>query len=94
MKMIIFDYNNEQVEVELPDKPIKSINVIVLSGYETGNVIFEGGTEIQFDASCFRFQSYYDGLYVVTGENIQKWLNFKPTGKKVTASYERQDLFD
>lgn len=66
--MTIYDYANRAVEVELPDKPIAYIEVVVVYGDETGNVGFTDGTMIQFDASGIRFTDYYDGSYVVRGE--------------------------
>lgn len=90
--MIIYDFDNKAVDIKLPEKQIASINVSVVSGDETGNVVFKDGETISFDASDCRLMDFYDGSYSVTGENIQKWLDFKPSGKR-TASYERQDLF-
>lgn len=34
---------------------------------------------------------YDDGSYTVEGDMINKWLAWKPSGKRTTA-YERQDL--
>lgn len=90
--MIIYDFDNEAVKVELPDKPIASISVTVLSGDETGNVVFKDGEIIHFDASNCRLMGFFDGSYSVSGEDIQKWLDFKPTDGR-TASYQRQRQF-
>lgn len=90
--MIIYDFTNDTVDVRLPEKQIESINVTVLSGDETGSVVFKDGEIIHFDASDCRMIDFYDGSYSVTGENIQRWLNFKPSGERA-APYERQDLF-
>ena len=93
--MIIYDYKNSPVEVEIPDKPILAINVTVLSGDETGSILFADGTKLEFDASDCRLESFYDGSYSVRGnERIEAWLNFKPSGNRLTLSYERLDLFD
>lgn len=51
MTIRIYDYDDNVVKIEIPDKPIKSINVIVLSGDETGTIRFEDGTQFDFDAS-------------------------------------------
>ena len=32
MTMTVFDFENREVKIELPDKPIKAISVTVLSG--------------------------------------------------------------
>ena len=90
--MIIYDYDNNAVEIELPDKPIAAINVSVVSGDETGSVVFKDGTVIPFDASDCRIMGFDDGFYCVCGEDIQAWLDFKPTDGR-TASYMRQSLF-
>ena len=79
--MTVYDYANNAVDVELPDKPIASIFVHVQSGDETGIVTFKDGTAIPFDASYSRFLNFDDGAYCVQGEeNISAWLNFEPSG--------------
>ena len=50
MKFKIYDYDNEKVEVEVPDKPIDHITVTILSGDETGVIYFKDGTTQSFDA--------------------------------------------
>ena len=50
MKIRIYDYANNAVNIEIPDKPIKRIDVIVLTGDETGTIRFEDGTQLGFDA--------------------------------------------
>lgn len=90
--MIIYDYAGNEVNIDLPDKEISEIFVEVISGDETGIVTFTDGTTVHFDASDCRMMNFYDGDYCVTGANIQKWLDFKPSSKR-TASYERQEMF-
>lgn len=89
----IYDYQNDAKEITLPNKKIAEISVTILSGDETGFVKFIDGTKIKFDASDARIASYYDGAYTLEGENIQKWIDFKPSGNR-TISYERQGVFD
>ena len=84
----IYDYNNRAVLVEVPDKKIVAICVTVLSGDETGTIHFADGDRIQFDASDTRVLSFYDGYYEVIGDNIEKWLNYEPSG--YTFSYDRK----
>lgn len=91
--IVIYDYDNKEKEIALPDKEITEIFVSVLSGDETGYVKFEDGTDVHFDASDCRFMDFNDGYYSVEGENIQKWLDFKPSGTR-TASYERRDFIE
>lgn len=93
MIITIYDYANATKEITLPDKDISEITVIVISGDETGYVEFTDGTKVEFDASDCRFISYYDGIYTVEGEDIQKWINFEPSGNR-TVSYERQGIFN
>ena len=66
MKITIYDYNNKQKILNIPDKAIKEIQVDVQSGDETGTIIFKDGEKINFDASESRFISYHDGSYIVT----------------------------
>lgn len=51
----IYDYENKPTEIVIPDdKEISAIFVVVLSGDETGIVMFTDGTSIRFDASDCR----------------------------------------
>lgn len=93
MIITIYDYRNDVKEVTLPDKEIVKIYISILSGDETGYIRFIDGKKIRFDASDSRIASYYDGGYTVEGEDIKKWIDFKPSDNR-TASYERRDIFD
>lgn len=93
MVITIYDYRNATKKINLPDKDISEITVIIISGDETGYVKFTDGTKIEFDASDCRWIDYHDGVYIVEGKDIQKWIDFKPSGNR-TASYERRDIFD
>ena len=88
MRITVYDYNNKQKILNMPDKEIKEIYVNVQSGDETGRITFQDGESIYFDASSNRNYSYDDGDYTVTGDNIQKWINFVPP-LYTTASYNR-----
>lgn len=92
MNIKIYDYQNDTKEITLPDKEIAKIFVTILSGDETGFVEFVDGTKIEFDSSDARIVDYYDGMYILEGENIEKWINFEPSGNR-TVSYERRDIF-
>lgn len=92
--MKIYDYANRPVKVNLPDKEIKVIIVQVLTGDETGCVLFEDGSRIQFDASTTRITDYDDGAYAVRKEYVAAWLNWKPVNNgsfSQTYSYARMD---
>ena len=78
MKFKIYDYDNKATIVEIPDKPIDYIHVIVLSGDETGVIYFKDDTTQSFDASKHRFFDYFDDQYVVPGNQVEKWASIKP----------------
>ena len=92
MTIRIYDYDDNAVKIEIPDKPIKSIDVTVLSGDETGTIRFEDGTQFDFDASNDRNTDFFDGSYFVEGDDIVRWLKFRPSAGR-TASYARQGMF-
>lgn len=90
----VYDYGDRAKEITLPDKEISLICVTILSGDETGFVRFADGETVWFDAIAgrdMRLHTFYDGQYIVDGENIQKWIDFKPTGRIPTA-LERHQL--
>ena len=95
MAIKIYDYANHVTEIAIPDdKVISSIYVNILSGDETGIIVFTDGSHIRFDASDFRFTSFYDGNYVVCGENIQKWIEFDFRDCDLKKSHYRRSVFE
>ena len=91
--MTIYGHDNTPVEIELPDKAISAIYIAILSGDETGAVLFEDGSTLGFDASDCRCIDFYDGSYTVSGPLIEKWMNFTPPDRR-TVSYARRDAVD
>ena len=90
MKFKIYDYDNKASVVEIPDKPIDYIHVIVLSGDETGIVYFKDGTTQSFDASDCRNTNCFDEEYIVDDMYIKAWTAINPkVGSYDTKSYER-----
>ena len=88
MLMRIYDYKNRPKDINLPDKEIHMINVIVVTGDEIVTVRFSDGSLEKHDSSDRRITDYFDGAYDVTGDKIKDWMNYKPSGKR-TYSYER-----
>ena len=94
MKFKIYDYDNEKVEVEVPDKPIDHITVTILSGDETGIVYFKDGTTQSFDASDCRNTDVFDEEYIVDDMYIKEWIAINPkVGSYGTKSYKRAKAF-
>lgn len=93
MKTTIYDYDNKPCEIELQDKKIVNILVVLLSGDELIKVYYEDGSFEEFDSSDRRCDDFFDGVYLVTGNKLQEWLNWKPTMTS-TYSYEREECFD
>ena len=90
--MIIYGFADCAKMIPLPDKAITAIEVTVLSGDETGEVLFEDGTTLNFDARDCRIISSFDGRYTIRGAAIDKWTHWNPTGKKMV-SYSRMVEF-
>lgn len=94
MKFKIYDYDNEKVEVEVPDKPIDHITVTILSGDETGVIYFKDGTTQSFDASDCRSFDYFDDEYIVNDMFIKEWAAINPKVDECgIKSYERAKAF-
>ena len=93
--MRIYDYDNKSIEIELPDKPIARIHVVILSGDETGAITFTDGSKIDFDASCERWESFFNGEYDVEGDMIPRWMAYVPhVARYETKAYKRHDWFE
>ena len=100
MQLSIYNRNNKLVDIELPDKPIRSIFVLILSGDETGRVEFEDGETFSFDADApdspgGRGIDYCDGYYTVDGDMIPRWMAYRPhvSDPETAAAYKRRDWF-
>ena len=93
----IYDFGNRETVCHVKEhnlSDVKEIFVWVVSGDETGNLTMQDGTIYDFDASDDRIVDFNDGSYTIKGkEDIEKWLNFKPTEKEFhsTLSYVRQE---
>lgn len=90
----IYDFKNRGSTVGLPDKEVLSIVVNILSGDETGIVLFKDGSSLGFDASNQRIADYRDGTYAVTGDKeIDWWVNWTPPNNSITIAYDREEAF-
>lgn len=95
MTIKIYDWQDKSSKIVIPDdKVISSIYVCVLSGDETGFIHFTDGSSLSFDASDCRITGYYDGDYIVKGDDIQKWIDFDFSKCHSTKSYYRQYTFE
>ena len=97
MKVTVYDYKNREVEVELPIDSISDIATVyvrILSGDETGYVVFKNGKSVRFDSCDFRLTGYDDGDYELTDpELIKVWIEYDPkNGERDSCvnSYDRQ----
>ena len=66
MTIRIYDFDDNAVKIENPDKPIKRIDAIVLSGDETGTIRFEDDTPDNRDTKLEYIESS-GTQYVDTG---------------------------
>ena len=83
MQLSIYNRDNKLVDIDLPDKPIRSIFVLVFSGNETGRVEFEDGSTLGFSANGSdprvpdRYD-YYGDCYTVSSDMIPQWMVCRP----------------
>lgn len=93
----VYDYDDQGTVCHVKGhdmSDVKAIFVNVISGDETGDLLMSDGTIYSFDASDNRIMSFDDGGYIINKkEDIEEWLNFKPTEKELhkTLSYVRQE---
>ena len=94
MNIKIYDYHNKKTDVLVPDdKAILGIYVHIVSGDETGFILFDDCSRLCFDASNCRIMGYDDGDYFVEGDNIKRWIDFNSWGDCFKKSYHRQRVF-
>lgn len=95
MTITIYDYDNSPKIITIPEgKTIESIFVKIMSRDETGWIKFTDGTDLYFDASDCRMNGYFDGNYCIDGDNIQKWIDWKPSENSLCYSYDRGRFAD
>lgn len=92
MKVTVYDYKNREVEVELPVDSISDITAVyvrVLSGDETGYIVFKNGKSARFDSSDCRRNGSDDGDYELTDPKLIKmWVDYNPnTGERYSYIY-------
>lgn len=68
-------YNNECVptKVNIGDKEILFINVILISGDEIIRVYYKDRTTETYDSGRMRFHNLYDYSYILLPEDIEEW---------------------
>lgn len=95
MQLSIYNHYNKLVNIDLPDKPIRSIFVLVFSDNETGRVEFEDGSTLGFSANGSdprvpdRYD-YYGDCYTVSSDMIPQWMVCRPCVRAwESAAHER-----
>lgn len=89
--MTVYDFDNRPIEIELPKKEIDQIVVRVLSGDETGEILFSDGEILHFDAATIRIVRYFDAEYNVPKKLVNEWLNWKPNANNDAFALARAD---
>ena len=81
MLITLYNYASDKTRHDIGDiKNIYFAEIKVLSGDEVLNVVHNDGTKKVYDSSACRFNSHYDGSYIVYVPNIinlfedTKWL--------------------
>lgn len=73
--MELYIYNSESVatKVNIGDKEILFINVILISGDEIIRVYYKDQTTETYDSGRMRFHNLYDYSYILLPEDIEEW---------------------
>lgn len=73
--MELYIYNSESVptKVNIRDKEILFINVILISGDEIIRVYYKDQTTETYDSGRMRFHNLYDYSYILLPEDIEEW---------------------
>ena len=89
MKFKIYDYDNKATEIDVGNKIIDHIRVLVLSGDEVVRVFFENGKNEVFDSSNYRVISLYEGQYEIHKSKLFKWVSYQPNPEDGAVAYQR-----
>ena len=72
MLITLYDYAGDKTRHDIGDiKDIYLADIRILSGDEVLNVTYNDGTKKIYDSSKHRFNSHYDGSYIVYMPNVK-----------------------
>lgn len=92
--LIIYDYLGREKVFEIPGEAIKKLDITMISGDEIVTVVYETGLELEFDSSNTRIENLDIDCYSVTGDDIQRWMAWKPANGDPHPAYSRKVEFD
>ena len=81
-------YNNECVptKVNIGDKEILFINVIIINGDEIIRVYYKDQTTETYDSGRMRFHNLYDYSYILLPEDIEEWILLEKLNDEIPIS--------
>ena len=73
MELYIYNSENVPTKVNIRDKEILFINVILISGDEIIRVYYKDQTTETYDSGRMRFHNLYDYSYILLPQDIEEW---------------------
>ena len=81
MNLKILDFDGEHYDTGISIDSVEDVTVTVVSGDEILAIELSNGSSVIIDVSTinrnWRYANYYDGTYMVSKENLEKWNNRK-----------------
>lgn len=92
MNLKILDFDGECYDTGIPIDSVEDVTVTVVSGDEILAIELSDKGSVIIDVSIinrnWRYTNYYDGTYMVSKENLEKWNNRKDSYDWFTESEE------
>ena len=92
MNLKILDYDGERYDTGIPIGSVEDVTVTVVSGDEILAIELSDRGSVIIDVSTinrnWRYTNCYDGTYMVSKENLEKWNNRKDSYYWFTESEE------
>ena len=80
--MTIYNRDGKSINMQVPEKPINYILVLVLDGDEAAVVFFGDLSSVYLDEKPDRKVSQFNTSYIVNKDVLDAWMSYKPESAK------------
>lgn len=87
--MTIYNRDGKSVNMQVPEKPINYILVLVLDGDEAAVVFFGDLSSVYLDEKPDRKVGQFNTSYIVNKDVLDAWMSYKPVSTE-NAAFERK----
>lgn len=87
--MVIYNHEGKSTNMQIPEKPINYVLVLVLDGDEAAVVFFNDLKSVYLDNAPNRTVGQFNTSYIVNKDVLDAWMSYKPKSSE-NAAFERK----